>query len=129
MQLIIKLNNIFCDKSKPIEYLIETNIIKIPEKCDHEIIEIDENKFEHFWIVGIIQHTKNIKNKAKINSIQKCYFEIVENRNTETIYRIIKKRIKKGSNVYTDSWKSYCDIEKYGIKHKQVNHSKKILNY
>ena len=57
---------------------------------DHEIIEIDESKFEDFWIVGMIQRTKNIKNKAKINSIQKCYFEIVDNRNTDTIHRIIK---------------------------------------
>ena len=92
---------------------------------DHEIIEIDESKFEDFWIVGMIQRTKKIKTKAKINSIQKCYFEIVDNRNTETIHRIIKKHIKKGSNVYSDSWKSYCGIEKYGLKHKKVNHSKK----
>ena len=33
MQSIIKLNNIFCNETKTIEYLIETNIIQIPEKC------------------------------------------------------------------------------------------------
>ncbi|CAG8836264.1 10324_t:CDS:1, partial [Cetraspora pellucida] len=53
------------------------------------------------------------------NSQKKCYFEIVENRNTETLHKIIQKHIKKGSVVYSNSWPSYCGIEKYGLKHKR----------
>jgi hypothetical protein len=58
-------------------------------------VEVDESKFrknEDFWVVGLIERTEE----------KKCYFEVVENRNTETLTKIIKKHVKPGSIVYTD---------------------------
>jgi hypothetical protein len=58
-------------------------------------VEIDESKFrknEDFWVLGIIERTEE----------KKCYFEVVENINTETLTKIIKKHVKSGSIVYTD---------------------------
>ena len=78
------------------------------------IVEIDESKFEDLWVVGITERNGN----------KKCYFEVVRNRNYATLYQFIRKHIRPGSTVYSDSWKGYNNLKSLNIKHIRVNHSK-----
>ena len=57
------------------------------------------------------------------------FFVVVDNRNTNTIRKIIKKHIKPGSKIYSDSQKAYQRLEKLGIKHVCINHSKRNIEY
>jgi hypothetical protein len=83
------------------------------------ICEIDESLFNNFWIIGSIERTKE----------KKMFFEVVDNRNTDTIRKIIKKHIKPGSKIYSDSWKGYQKLEELGMKHIRINHSKRNIEY
>lgn len=48
--------------------------------------------------------------------------QVVQNTKQETIEPIIKANIKQGSNVYTDEWHAYKDLNKW-FNHQIVNHS------
>ncbi|CAG8639289.1 1104_t:CDS:2, partial [Scutellospora calospora] len=52
---------------------------------------------------------------------------ITDDRNQETLKRIIKKHVKRNSIIHTDSWKGYYHLESLGYIHKRVNHSRKRL--
>ena len=80
------------------------------------IVEIDESKFKDFWVVGGVERTKE----------QKCFFVVVEDRNTTTLRRIIKKHVKPESFVFTDSWKGY-QLEGLNLIHRRVNHSRNVI--
>ena len=93
------------------------------------IIEVDESKFGHkkyhrgrniegVWIIAGIERTEE----------KKCFIEIVENRNADTIQNVLSKHVAQGSIVYTDSWKGYNGIEEMGIYHKTVNHSNNFVD-
>ena len=57
------------------------------------------------------------------------FFKVVDNRNTDTIRKIIKKHIKSGSKIYSDSWKGYQKLDELGMKHVRINHSKRNIEY
>jgi transposase-like protein len=81
------------------------------------IVEIDESKFkklESWWVVGGVERTLN----------RKCFFELVEDRDKETLKQIIKKYVRRGSIIHTDSWKAYSCVEELGFRHRKVNHSR-----
>ena len=77
------------------------------------IVEIDESLFKDFWVVGIVERTKE----------KKCYFEVVKDRNTSTLRRIIEAHVKSKSIVFTDCWKAY-QLQGLDIIHRKVNHSR-----
>ena len=57
------------------------------------------------------------------------FFIVVNNRNTDTIRKIIRKYIKTGSKIYSDSWRGYQKLEELGMKHVRINHSKRNIEY
>ena len=68
------------------------------------------------WFVGGIDtKTKNI------------FYEKVDERDKNTLHKVIWRYIKIGSIIYTDSWGGYKDIEEY-FKHHIINHSKEFVN-
>ncbi len=92
------------------------------------VVEIDESKFgkrkyhrgkreEGVWVFG------GIKRESK-----RCFFEIVEDRSTQTLIPLIKKYIKPGTQIISDCWKAYSSLEKEGYTHLTVNHSKEFKN-
>jgi transposase-like protein len=86
----------------------------------HVIVEIDESKFKkdtNSWVVGFVE-----RSKAK-----KCFFVLVEDRCNQTLKNIIKKHVRIGSTIYTDSWRGYQGLEELGYRHVRVNHSKENL--
>lgn len=48
--------------------------------------------------------------------------QVVQNTQQNTIEPIIKSNIKQGSNVFTDEWHAYKDLQKQ-FNHQIVNHS------
>ena len=59
------------------------------------------------------------------NNSSKCFVVPVENRNSETIKKVLRSLVLPGSIVYTDSWKAY--LKPYlNLIHKTVNYSKEF---
>ena len=57
------------------------------------------------------------------------FFVVVDNRNTDTIRKIIRKYIKTRSKIYSNSWKGYQRLEELGMKHIRINYSKRNIEY
>jgi len=73
------------------------------------------------WIVGGIE--RSIYNESS----HKIFLEPVPNRNKETLGNVIRRRIKKTTNVYTNEWRGY-KLNKEEYEHLTVNHSKNFIN-
>jgi len=56
----------------------------------------------------------------------KVYNKIVYNLTAENLMNIIKKKTRKGSVFFTDTFKSYNSLKQYG-KHRTVNHHKALV--
>jgi transposase len=56
----------------------------------------------------------------------KVYNKIVYNLTAENLMNIIKKKTRKGSVFFTDTFKSYNSLKQYG-KHRTVNHRKTLV--
>lgn len=57
----------------------------------------------------------------------RVYTRVVENVTAEELMRQIKEHTRKGSVYYTDSFRGYQSLKRYG-KHHQVNHSKSYVD-
>jgi len=55
----------------------------------------------------------------------KVWAEVVEDVEASTLMPLIRKRVKKGSTVYSDTWKSYTGVAARGYVHRLVDHGKK----
>ena len=87
------------------------------------VVEIDESKFgkrkynvgrliEGQWVFGGI-----------CRETRECFMVPVENRDSETLVRLIKDYIKPGTTIISDYWKAYDCLEEEGFVHLKVNHS------
>lgn len=91
-----------------------------------EIIEIDECKIgrrkyergrvvEGSWILGMIHRGHATNYRLEICPDNK--------RDKDTLVGLIKKHVMPGTEIHTDCWKGYIDLEDHGYVHKTVNHS------
>lgn len=84
------------------------------------VVEIDETlaarikynrgsglKRKQVWMFGLL-----------CRKTKRCWLEIVPNRTTETLSRIIYDRVEQGSSVNSDSWSSYNKIKDLRFTHK-----------
>lgn len=53
----------------------------------------------------------------------KVWAEIVDDVEAETLQPLIKKRVKKGSVINSDTWRGYTGIAAYGYVHRLVKHN------
>ena len=52
------------------------------------------------------------------------YLQLVRRRNAATLLGIIRRQVQPGSNVYTDQWAAYRQMQRQlGLNHRTVNHS------
>jgi transposase-like protein len=93
------------------------------------IVEVDESKFgkrkynkghavEGVWVVGGVARTEG----------REIFLEVVEERSTRTLTRILKKHILPGSIVHTDCWKGYNTVALAGFDC-QVFNTRMILSH
>jgi len=55
---------------------------------------------------------------------EKVWAEVVQDVEAETLIPLIKQRVKRGSTVCSDTWKSYAGIAAKGYVHRLVEHGK-----
>ena len=93
-----------------------------------DIVEIDETMLSHakynvgrfpeqVWIVGGISRNTG-----------DCFAEVVPDRKADTLIPLIRKRVKKQTTIFTESWKAYDMLDENEYKHYTVNHSENFLN-
>ena len=58
----------------------------------------------------------------------KVRVEVVKDVSSESILRETIKKVKRGSIIYTDKFKSYDGLVMYGFKHERIDHSKRFSN-
>jgi len=58
----------------------------------------------------------------------KVKVEVVKDVKAETLLRETIKKVKRGSLIYTDKYKSYDGLVMYGFKHERIDHSKRFGN-
>ena len=63
------------------------------------------------WIVGLVERSSN-----------RIILYPVDNRNAMTLTTIIKRHVEPGSNVYSDGWAGYNDLNMLGFRHFTVVH-------
>jgi transposase len=58
----------------------------------------------------------------------KVTFEVVSDVQSETLLELAIKKVKRGSLIYTDKFRSYNGLVSYGFKHRRIDHGKKFAN-
>lgn len=58
----------------------------------------------------------------------KVSVEVVEDVSAESLLRETIKKVKRGSLIYTDKFKSYDGMVMYGFKHERIDKSKRFAN-
>jgi transposase len=75
---------------------------------------------------------RGAKNKIPVFGIiernGKVKVEIVKDVSAETLLRETIKKVKRGSLIYTDKFKSYDGLVMYGFKHERIDKSVKFAN-
>ena len=75
---------------------------------------------------------RGAKNKIPVFGILerggKVKVEIVKDVKAETLLKETIKKVKRGSLIYTDKFKSYDGLVMYGFRHERIDHSKRFAN-
>jgi len=58
----------------------------------------------------------------------KVRVEIVEDVGAESLLRATIEKVKRGSLIYTDRFRSYDGLVMYGLKYERVDHSQRFSN-
>ena len=58
----------------------------------------------------------------------KVTVEVVRDGQGETLLELAIKKVKRGSLIYTDKFRSYNGLVSYGFKHRRIDHGKKFAN-
>ena len=81
------------------------------------------------WVLGAIEHLVDpTTGKGRAG---RFFALVVENRDRETIFPIVKKYIRPGSVIHTDGWGAYKalgKIEGYNYSHDFVEHTHEFKN-
>ena len=56
------------------------------------------------------------------------FVEIVRDRTADTLLEVIRRRIRPGTWIMSDEWKSYRWLDQNGYLHDTVNHSENFIN-
>jgi transposase-like protein len=87
-------------------------------------IEIDESYFGARRVRG--KRGRGASGKIIVLGLLKrhgrVYASIIPNAQREILMPIIRSVVKSGSDIYTDSWRSYDALAIYGYNHKKVKH-------
>ena len=75
---------------------------------------------------------RGAKNKTPVSGILerngRVKVEVVKDVTAETILKEMIRKVKRGSLIYTDKFKSYDGLVMYGFRHERIEHSKRFAN-
>ena len=112
--------------------ILRKSIYKQIEGEDFQVkgeVELDESYFggRRKGKVG-----RGAKNKIPVFGILerkgKVKVEIVRDVTAESLLKSTIKKVKRGSLIYTDKFKSYDGLVSYGFRHERIDHSKRFGN-
>ena len=110
--------------------LFRKKIINLKIKKDFRgEIELDESYFG-----GKNKGNKGRKVKIKITVFGilerngRVHLEVVKGVDKKTLLGLTIKKVKRGSLIYTDCFKSYNGLLSYGFKHERINKTKTFAN-
>ena len=69
------------------------------------------------WVFGIIEDKPN----------GRIYLQMVRERDSATLKRIITERVRQNTVIFSDSWPSYQGLNRLGFTHYQVNNSEHFI--
>lgn len=80
-------------------------------------------------VVGILDRNvvEHVDGKKKVKRHSKVLASVIANTQKQTLHAIIHKHVEKGSNVYTDAWKSYDGLSPEYI-HAFIDHAQKYVD-
>jgi len=95
-----------------------------------KIVQIDEAKFgsrkyergriiEGHWVLGMIEKDSNEDLRLEICPDHR--------RTADVLIPLIKKHVAPGTEIHTDSFKSYDRLDEHGYVHKKVNHNEEFV--
>jgi len=58
----------------------------------------------------------------------RCFIEIVQRRDELTLLSVIRRRVHPLSQIVTDGWGAYRNLQTYGFQHQVVNHSANFVS-
>lgn len=82
------------------------------------------------WIFGMVERPKKpIKTSGcTFQRRTPAYMCCVAKRDRETLTTVIRRKIKKGSTIYSDGWGAYRRLREHQYQHYWVNHSKNFVD-
>ena len=91
-------------------------------------VELDESYFGGYHKGNI---GRSVKSKIPVFGILKrngkVYTQIVSDVSARTLKTIVKQRVKRGSTVFSDSWRSYDGLVFDGYEHLRINHATSLV--
>ena len=72
---------------------------------------------EPVWVLGGVQRRNNF-----------CLLKVVDKRKAETLHPIITSVCSPGSTVVTDGWRAYYGLNRHGLFHWNVDHTRGFVN-
>ncbi|XP_051248018.1 uncharacterized protein LOC127358739 [Dicentrarchus labrax] len=98
-------------------------------------VAIDESKFRHKQKYGRGRHGPTWRRRSWVfgmlevkRSRRHPVLKLVENRSRMQLLTIIRKYIRPGSEVISDSWRAYNRLSREGYIHYQVNHQRHFVH-
>lgn len=91
---------------------------------DNVTVEVDESLFgkrkynrgravKGVWVLGLVERTP----------ARRIILSILKKRDKKTLRKKIRKYVSPNSNIFTDKWGGYVDLNRYFNAHQTVNHS------
>jgi transposase len=71
---------------------------------------------------------KGRRGRGLVERRGKVRVEVVEDVSAESILRSAIKKVKRGSIIYTDRFRSYDGLVMYGFRHERIDHGKRFAN-
>lgn len=92
------------------------------------VVQIDESLIcKRKFNVGRILANQDQWVFGGIDEKGDVFMTITTKRDHATLINLIKENILPGSIIWSDSWKGYKQLDKYGYFHEMVNHSKEFV--
>ena len=111
--------------------LIRKHIYKATSKDDLSSGEVEADE-SYFGGRRKGKRGRGAKNKIPVFGILerggKVKVEVVKDVKAETLLREAIKKVKRGSLIYTDRFRSYDGLVMYGFRHERIDHSKRFSN-
>jgi transposase-like protein len=94
-------------------------------ECDETFIGGKAKNMHKYKREAVIKGRGSVGKTAVFGALERkgrVLAKVIHNTDRETLHTEVKKNVKKGANLFTDEWRSYCGLDQDYI-HQVINHS------